>query len=108
MAKGTSSTHDYLNGVSKFISFLSTHEPTLGEILSHMVQVVLSPLNAEAILIRQLNSKNQTVLVATWGIPSEMIQTPGDNFDLSDKYPTTDTLRNRRMTWISTLPDWGD
>ena len=108
MAERTFVTYDYLNGVSEFISYLSTNKLTLKEILSHLVQIVLSPLNAEAILMRQLNARNQTVLVATWGIPSEMLSSPRDDFDLSDKYPTTDTLRNRRMTWINTLPDWGD
>ena len=108
IAKGTSATYDYLNGVSEFISFLSSNELTLEEILSHLVLVVLSPLNAEAILIRQLNNRNQTVLVGTWGIPSEMVRFPGEDFDLNDKYPTTDTIRYRRMIWISTLPDWGD
>ena len=108
MKLGTSATYDYLNYVSDFISFLSSNELSLEEILSHLVQVVLHPLNAEAILIRQINSKNQSVLVATWGIPSEMLQFPGNDFDLRDKFPTTDTLRYRRMTWISTLPDWGD
>ena len=108
IAKGTSTTYDYLNHVSEFISFLSTNELTLQEIFSHMVQVVLTPLNAEAILIRELNSENQALLVATWGISLESLQGYPAAYSLSDKYPTTDTLRFRSTTWINSLPDWGD
>ena len=73
-----------------------------------MVQVVLTPLNAEAILIRELNSENQALLVATWGISLESLQGYPAAYSLSDKYPTTDTLRFRSTTWINSLPDWGD
>lgn len=69
---------------------------------------VLSPLNAEAILIRQLNSENQAVLVETWGISSEIRQQYPVAYNLNDRYPTTDTLRNRATTFVNTLPDWGD
>ena len=100
--------YDYLNQISEFISFLSTKELTLNELLRHMVLVVLSPLNAEAISIRQVNSGNQAVRIATWGMPPEMVQAPGDVYYLNEKYPSTDTLRLRRTTWINTLPDFGD
>ena len=73
-----------------------------------MVQVVLTPLNTEAILIRELNSENQALLVATWGISLEGIQGYPIAYSLNDKYPTTDTLRFRSTTWINSLPDWGD
>ena len=108
IAKGASTTHDYLNGVSEFISFLSVDELTLDEILRHLVLVVLSPLNAEAISIRQLNSGNQVVRVGTWGMPLEMVQPQHGVYNLNEKYPSTDTLLHRRSTWINTLPDFGD
>lgn len=99
---------NYLDQITKFIAFLSTKEITLNEILRHMVLVVLSPLNVEAISIRHVNSKNQAVRIATWGMPLEMVQAPGDVYNLHEKYPSTDTLRLRRTTWINTLPDFGD
>ena len=108
MPKIASTGFDYLDQITKFISFLSTKELTLNEILRHMVLVVLSPLNVEAISIRQINSGNQAVRIATWGIPPEMVQAPGDIYSLNEKYPSTDTLRFRRTTWINTLPDFGD
>ena len=99
---------EYLEAVSEFIAFLSGKELTLDEILSHMVLVVLSPLNAEAISIRQVNSGNQAVRIGTWGMPLEMVQPQGNIYNLNEKYPSTDTLRLRRTTWINTLPDFGD
>lgn len=100
--------HDFLGHITEFISFLSTKELTLNEVLSHMVLVVLSPLNAEAISIRQVNSGNQVVRIATWGIPQEMVQDRHEVYNINEKYPSTDTLRLRRTTWINTLPDFGD
>ena len=108
MIKEVISDNNYLNGVSEFVSFLSANELTLEEILSHIVQVVLSPLNAEAISIRQLNSGNQVVRVGTWGMPQEMVHPQHGVYNLNEKYPSTDTLRHRRTTWINTLPDFGD
>ena len=102
------SPREYLEAVSEFIAFLSGKDLALEEILSHMVLVVFAPLNAEAITLRQVNSKNQAVRIGTWGMPLEMLQPQGDIYDLNEKYPSTDTLRNRRTTWINTLPDFGD
>ena len=108
MTRQTFSDSDYLGQITEFISFLSTKGLTLDAILRHMVLVVLSPLNAEAISLRQVNSGNQAVRIATWGMPPEMVQSPGDVYYLNEKYPSTDTLQLRRTTWINTLPDFGD
>jgi DNA-binding CsgD family transcriptional regulator len=108
MMKKVTPAHDYLKHVTEFITFLSGKELTLEEILRHLVLVILSPLNAEAILIRQLNSENQAVLVETWGISLEIRQQYPVAYNLNDRYPTTDTLRNRATTFVNTLPDWGE
>ena len=108
MKRDLTSTSDYLQQVTKFITFLATNGLTLEEILSHMVLVVLSPLNAEAIVMFQITDGNQVERVGAWGIPLEMFRPNGNLFNLSDKYPSTDTLRYRRTTWINTLPEWGD
>ena len=102
-----SSSSLYLDIVSEFIDVLSNNELSLDEILSHMVQVALAPLNVEAILIRQLNDENQALLVATWGISLENLEPYPVAYSLNDKYPSTETLRYRRTTWVHTLPDWG-
>ena len=56
----------------------------------------------------QIRGGNQVERVGAWGIPLEMFRPHGNLFNLSDKYPSTDTLRYRRTTWINTLPEWGD
>ena len=73
-----------------------------------MVLVVLAPINAEAISIRQLNSGNQVVRIGTWGMPQDMVLPQHGVYNLNEKYPSTDTLLHRRTTWINTLPDFGD
>ena len=108
MNSALTSTSDYLQHVTKFITFLTTTGLTLEEILRHMVLVVFSPLNAEAILIRQLNDQNQAVLVETWGIPLENLHGYPVAYSLNERYPSTDTLRFRSTTWINSLPDWGN
>ena len=108
MSKEEISANNYLNHVTEFISYLSTNERTLEEILSHIVQVVLSPLNAEAIFLCQINSGNQVERVGAWGMPLEMFRAQGNLYSLNDRYPSTDALRYRRTTWVNTLPDWGD
>ena len=102
------SANNYLKHVTEFVSFLSINEPTLDEILRYMALVLLSPLNVEAITMRQLNSENQAVLVGAWGMSLESLQKYPVAFNLNDRFPTTDTLRYRRTTWVNTLPDWGD
>ena len=108
MTKEISHSLDYLDAVSEFIIFLSGNDLTLDEILRHMVLVVFAPINAEAITFRQLDNDNKAVRIATWGMPPDMVQAPGDTYDFNDSYPSNDTLRYRRITWISTLPEWGD
>ncbi len=103
-----SSSREHLEAISEFISFLSVNELTLQEILSHIVLVVLTPLNTEAIVMFQISGRNQVERVGAWGIPLEMFRPHGNLFNLSDKYPSTDTLRYRKTTWINTLPEWGE
>ena len=107
MIRKVTPTNDYLKHVTEFISFLSVNELTLEEILSHILQVVLAPLNAEAIFMCQINSGNQAERVGAWGMPLEMFRAQGNLFNLNDKYPSTDALRYRKTTWVNTLPEWG-
>lgn len=98
----------YLNLLSEFTVFLASKDHTLNEILDHLVRTVLVPLKAEAVVLTQLNEENEVENVARSGIPLEITRRYAGVISLFDKYPTTDTLRFRRTTWINTLPDWGD
>lgn len=99
---------NYLDAVSEFINFLSTNGLTLDEVLSHIVLVVLAPLDAEGITLDFLNEKNQVENLGRWGMPFEMIKDYVDIYNFTDRYPSTDTLRYRTITYVNTLPDWGD
>ena len=70
----------YLEAVSEFIAFLSGKELTLDEIMSHIVLVVLAPLNAEALTLDHLNDRNQVENIGMMGMPLEMIK---DYVDIS-------------------------
>lgn len=104
MNRELTSTSDYLQHITEFITFITTNETTLEEILSHMVLVVLSPLSAEAIFMCQINSGNQAERVGAWGMPLEMFRAQGNLFNLNDRYPSTDALRYRKTTWVNTPP----
>jgi DNA-binding CsgD family transcriptional regulator len=108
MSTESSNSANYLSAVSEFITFLSRNNLNFDEILRHMVLVVFSPINVEAITYRILDHGDRAVRVATWGMPAEMVQKRGDVYDFNDRYPSNDTLRYRRITWINALPDWGD
>lgn len=99
---------EYLASVSEFITFLSENVLTFDQILSHLVLVVFSPLQVEAITMRELKNGNRAVRIGTWGMPEDMVLSHQDVYNLYDKYPSTDTLRYRRTTWINSLPDFGD
>ena len=98
----------YLEAVSEFIIFLSANVLSFDEVLSHLVLVVFAPLDAEAITLRELRNGNKAERIGTWGMPVDMVLTHQDVYNLYEKYPSTDTLRFRRTTWINTLPDFGD
>lgn len=99
---------NYLDAVSEFITFLTVNVLALEDILSHIVLVVLSNINAEAITLVFLNDKNQVENIGRWGMPFEMIREYVDIYNFTDRYPSTDTLRYRTITYVNTLPDWGD
>jgi DNA-binding CsgD family transcriptional regulator len=99
---------NYLDSVSEFITFLTGNGLGHEEILSHIVLVVLSDLNAEAITLDFLNDKNQVENMGRWGMPFEMIKDYVNIYNFTDRYPSTDTLRYRTFTYVNTLPDWSD
>lgn len=104
----SASSRIYLEKISEFISFLAVNELSLEEIFSHIVQVVLSPLNAEAMTLDFLNDKNKVENMGRWGMPLEMVKDYVDVYNLTDRYPSTDTLRYRNITYVNTLPEWGE
>jgi DNA-binding CsgD family transcriptional regulator len=98
----------YIKRVSDFISFLSLRQHKLEDVLSHLVHRVLTDIQATSIFVSSLNHKNEVEMVGQFGIDPGMWQVYPQGTSMFEKYPITDAMRNRKTTWINTLPDWGD
>lgn len=98
----------YMDQVSSFATFLSGKERSLQEILDHLTRVVLLPLEIDTVVLRQLNSSNQVILVGRSGIGVKELEKISLNINLQDRWPSSDAIRNRKIIWINTLPDWGE
>ncbi len=96
----------FLPYVSEFVEFLSIKEHTLEEILAHMVLRVLRPLEATSAFMSQLSAENVIENVGQFGLTRESISEYPDLYSLQDKYPVCDSIRNRKIVWITTLPNW--
>ena len=98
----------YIKRVSEFISFLSLREHKLEDVLSHLVHRVLIDIQATSIFISSLNPRNEVEMVGQFGIDPAMWQVYPQGTSIFEKYPITDAMRNRKTTWINTLPERGD
>ena len=98
----------YIKRVSDFISFLGLRQHKLEDVLSHLVHRVLTDIQATSIFVSSLNDRNEVEMVGQFGINPEIWQVYPQGTSMFDKYPITDAMRNRKTTWINTLPDWGD
>ena len=96
----------FLTYVSEFVEFLSVKDQTLEDTLAHMVLRVLTPIDATAAFITQLNSENGIEYVASFGIGLQTQRRYASNYEMRDKHPVTDSIRNRSVVWINTLPQW--
>ena len=97
----------YLKRVSDFIGFLGLHQHKLEDILSHLVHRVLVDIQVTSIFVLDLNESNNVELVGQYGCNQEMWKGFPKTVSIFDKYPATEAMRTRKMSWITTLPDWG-
>ena len=98
----------FLTQVLEFVEFLSNQDHTLDEILTHTVSNILKPLDASSALISQINNENMVEILAQFAISPKIYGKYSAIYDLKDKYPVTDSIRNRNIVWINTLPQWPD
>lgn len=96
----------FLTYVSEFVEFLSIKDQTLEDTLAHMVLRVLSPIDATAVFVTQLNSENGIDYVGSFGIGLQTQRRYASNYEMRDRHPVTDAIRNRNIVWINTLPQW--
>ncbi len=98
----------YLDSVTEFTLFLAARDSSIQEILDHLVRVTFVQLNAEAVLISRINVDGMVEGFARSGVSQQTEGRYAPVYSLNDKYPTTDTLRKRKITWVNTLPDFGE
>lgn len=98
----------FLPQVSEFVEFLSLKDHTLEEFLAHMVLRALAPIDATSAFVSELSRENVVAGVGSFGIAQKSQEKYPRTFDLRDKYPLTDAIRNRSVVWINTLPQWPD
>jgi DNA-binding CsgD family transcriptional regulator len=96
----------FLPYVSEFVEFLSVKDHTLEEILAHMVLRVLRPLEGSSAFLSQLNDENRIENVAQYGISKKDREPYSEIHDLKEELPITDCIKNRKIVWITTLPNW--
>ncbi len=96
----------FLPYVSEFVEFLSIKEHTLEEMLAHMVLRTLAPLEATSAFMSQLNSENSIEYLGRFGLTQATIKEYPEFYNLQDAYPVCDAIRNRKIVWINTLPQW--
>ena len=96
----------FLGYVSEFVEFLSVKDQSLEDTLAHMVLRVLSPIDATAAFVTQLNSENGIDYVGGFGIGLQAQRRYASNYEMRDRHPVTDAIRNRNIVWINTLPQW--
>ena len=96
----------FLPYVSEFVEFLSIKEHTLDEILAHLTLRVLTPLDASAVFLVQLNHESMIENVALFGVSKELQNLYPNNYGLDENLPVPDAIRSRSTVWINTLPNW--
>ena len=98
----------YMAQVSSFATFLSGKDRSLQEILDHLTRVILLPLEVNTVVLRQLNSSNKIIMVGRSGIGIADLEKISLDVDMQDRWPSSDAIRNGKIIWINTLPDWGE
>ena len=98
----------FITLVSEFAAFLVKDEHSIEELLAHIVETTLQPLQATSAFISELNNENQVKYVSQYGFKQSTIDPYSTLHNLQDRYPITDAINERSTVWINTLPTWPD
>lgn len=82
----------------------SSHQ--LGEILQMICIKAMSSLRTDALLYAELDLSGTAIPQATFGI--DLVDEAGNRptFLISDRTPFTDAIRENKIIWINSLPQW--
>ena len=98
----------FLLQLSNLMEFLSQRSRSLEEVLAFVVNTTLQPLKSTSAFISQVNSENFVENVCRYGISDALHDKYPPIYNLADNFPITDSIRNRKVVWINTLPNWPD
>jgi len=96
----------FLEDISEFVEFLSIRERSLEEILAQITVRVLSPLSASTVFICELDKENLIQTLGVYGVDKGLAAEYPDSYSFDEKLPIPDAIRNRKLIWISNLPNW--
>ncbi len=95
-----------LTSFSELVDFLAVKNHTIPNILAHMVLRTLSPLDATSAYLSHLKEDGVLESVGAFGLGDIRNSEHTKPISLKDKFPLTDSVRNRSTVWVNSLPNW--
>jgi DNA-binding CsgD family transcriptional regulator len=93
--------------VPELASFLNHQVRELDEVLSQLVTHTMANLEVSSAFMYGLSRHNRVELIGQFGVEEKFLTALPSDLTVFDTYPFTDSLRNRKTVWITTLPNWG-
>ena len=97
----------FTNKVSDLAAFLNFHVQELDQVLEYLVHQTMAEIEVTSAFMCALNRHNRVDLIAHCGLEEHILDAFPTDLTLFDRFPLTDSLRNRKTVWIDSLPDWG-
>ena len=98
---------DYLDRCAEFADYLASSDHELLSKLIHLSRVVFKPLKVNQVAFVQLIENDNMQVVARFGMSDAELATQNNIVNLSMGYPVSVSVRENRIVWINSLPDWG-
>lgn len=97
----------FIEALSDLVEFLSLRSHSLDDVLAHLTLITLAPIDCAGIIVGSLKSNGDLEVLARFGGIAEKIADRPKTLNISERHPATDSIRTRKVVWITTLPDWG-
>jgi len=93
--------------IAEFASHLANHDLTEDEICEFVVTETLSHLEVQGMFLTEITSRNTARARASFGIDQTNFP-EWQEFPVEWKLPVTDALSEKRLVWVTSLPEWPD
>jgi DNA-binding CsgD family transcriptional regulator len=91
--------------IAQFASHLANHELTEDEICEYLATKTLSHLKVQGLFLTEVTSRNTARARASFGIDQTTFP-EWQEFPLEWKLPVTDALAQKKIVWVTSLPEW--